>query len=138
MVAPSHDVVSGRSGLERRSSQRLHLRFPVKLHDGQPSPQTKPLVDNAQTINVSAGGVYVRSFSPLALAPGDVVHVRITVPEPYLGDSGGRASSISILWPLLDAPAEVVRVERVVALAIEGRGFALRFLKPLHFVADSQ
>lgn len=136
MVAPSHDVFAARSGLERRSSQRLHLRFPVSLHDGSPSPGSKPLLDNSQTINIAAGGVYVRSFSPLSLKPGDVVHVRITVPEPYLGH-GEPSSTVSVLWPLLDAPAEIVRVERVVALAIEGLGFALRFLKPLHFVSEA-
>jgi hypothetical protein len=135
VVAPSHDVLAGRSGLERRSSRRQHLRFPATLHDGVPAPHGKPLLDNAQTINISAGGVYVRSFSKLALEPGDVVHVRIVVPEPYLGH-GGQNAAVSILWPHLDAPAEVVRVERVVALAIEGLGFALRFQRPLRFAAE--
>ncbi len=126
-------------GLERRSSQRIHLRFPVSLHEGAPRPGAKPILDNAQTINVSADGVYLRAFDHVALRPGDRVHVRIAVPEPYLGDGspGGGGAGVSVLWPLLDGPAEVVRVERVVGLAIDGLGIALRMVAPLRFVSDS-
>jgi PilZ domain-containing protein len=125
------------SPTEKRRHPRIDLAFPVQLvvPPGTSRNAGAVVVGNAVSLNVSARGLYLRTFSSHPLSPGDRFDVRITVPDSLLRGAitreTSRTSGVDCLNVVLEGSGRIVRVERLVSFDVVGVAAAIEFDRPL-------
>ena len=95
-------------GAERRQHERFELLAQVELSSGD-------RVGTMTTINISAGGVFLRNDGNVAFEVGDEIRVRFEVPDLVAFTIGARiirvvaqtakAAALAAMWTSSDAVA---------------------------------
>jgi hypothetical protein len=118
---------------EKRLHPRIDLAVPVKLVEEGPGGRERVMVGNAVSLNVSARGIYLRTFTSYPLMPGMYVELRITVPEFLMAGSAPESTGSEYLHATLSGRGKILRVERVITADVIGVGVAIEFDRPLEF-----
>ena len=115
---------------ERRESARLPLSYPIRVLEDRTRPRS--LLGHTVTRNLSARGVFFRTFHAEPFHQGRKVHVVISVPHRMASD--GREVQLD-----LEGAGRVVRVDDPGAEGLYGEdgvaltGVALAFDRALGF-----
>ncbi len=118
---------------EKRRHPRIDLAVPVKLLESGSASQSRVLVGNAVSLNVSAGGVYLRTFTIPRLSTGLRVGLWITVPESIMLGEKRLSREAEYLNATLQGTGRIVRLEQVITADVVGIGVAVEFDKALEF-----